>query len=57
MSVNDETRRGPRLRELRVRIDDLDREILERLNDRARCAQEIGEIKRDSETPYYVPER
>jgi chorismate mutase / prephenate dehydratase len=45
------------LEELREHIDELDREILERLNARAACAQHIGEIKRTAETPYYVPER
>lgn len=45
------------LEELRVHIDELDKEILERLNARAACAQRIGEIKRSAESPYYVPER
>ena len=45
------------LEELRKHIDDLDREILERLNARAACAQQIGEIKRTADSPFYVPER
>ncbi len=45
------------LDELRARIDELDGEILERLNARARCAQQIGEHKKNSKAPYYVPER
>lgn len=45
------------LEELRVHIDQLDQEILERLNARAACAQHIGEIKRSADAPYYVPER
>ena len=45
------------LDELRDRIDALDRQILESLNERARCAQAIGKIKKNSDSPYYVPER
>ena len=45
------------LDELRARIDALDHDILQRLNERARCAQGIAEIKKTSESPYYVPER
>lgn len=49
------------LDELRVRIDALDDEILERLNERARCALEVAEVKlRESggEAPvFYRPER
>lgn len=45
------------LDDLRQRIDDLDAEILERLNDRARAAEEIGKIKRSTDAVYYVPER
>lgn len=35
-----------RLRSVRERIDDLDRRILELINERAGCAQEVAEIKR-----------
>jgi len=45
------------LDELRRKIDALDSEILDRLNERARCAMEIGEIKRSTTAVYYVPER
>ncbi len=45
------------LDDLRVRIDALDAEIVHLLNERARCAQGIGEIKRNEDTPFYVPER
>ncbi len=45
------------LDELRERIDHCDQEILRLLNDRARCALEIGEIKRAEQRPFYVPER
>lgn len=45
------------LEELRARIDELDRRILESLKERAGCAQEIGHIKRGANAPFYVPER
>jgi chorismate mutase/prephenate dehydratase len=45
------------LDELRKRIDELDSEILRCLNDRAKCAMDIGKIKRASNAVYYVPER
>jgi chorismate mutase/prephenate dehydratase len=45
------------LDDLRNRIDDLDHQIVESLNERARCAQQIGDIKRNSNAPIYVPER
>lgn len=40
---------------LRNQIDRLDEEILERLGERARCAQQVGAIK--AGTMYYRPER
>ncbi len=45
------------LEELRNRIDALDRDILAGLNERARLAQEIGKLKRNTNAPFYVPER
>lgn len=45
------------LDQFRDRIDQLDAEILEKLNERARCAQNIADIKRNADAPYYVPER
>lgn len=49
------------LEDLRRRIDQLDEEILDKLNERARCALEVAEVKlRDSsgEAPiFYRPER
>lgn len=49
------------LDDLRVRIDTIDEEILQKLNDRARCALDVAEVKlRDSggEAPvFYRPER
>ena len=42
---------------LRSRIDDLDAEIVRLLSERARCALEIGRIKRAGRRPVYDPER
>ena len=45
------------LDELRARIDAIDAQIVELLNERARCALEIGSIKRTENAAFYVPER
>lgn len=50
------------LQALRVRIDSLDENILELINERARCAQEVGRVKEahlvEGEQPvFYRPER
>ena len=41
----------------RTQIDQLDRELLERLNQRMRCALKIGRIKREHGRPIRDPER
>ena len=41
----------------RSRINDLDEQILNLLNQRAHAAREIGELKRQQDLPYFVPER
>ncbi len=41
----------------RKKIDELDRRLVELLNQRARAAQEIGRLKRDTRMPIYEPER
>jgi len=41
----------------RVQIDELDRRLVELLNQRARAAQEIGKLKRNTSLPIYEPER
>jgi chorismate mutase-like protein len=43
--------------EWRTKIDELDRKLVEMLNQRARCAQEIGRLKRGTKQPVYEPER
>jgi chorismate mutase-like protein len=41
----------------RKKIDDLDRRLVELINERARCAQEIGRLKRNTQMPIYEPDR
>lgn len=41
----------------RRKIDDLDRKLVELLNERARAAQEIGRLKRNTNMPIYEPDR
>lgn len=45
------------LRPWRDRIDALDRAILQMLNERSRCANVIGHIKKKLDLPVYVPSR
>ena len=47
----------PRLAALRERIDAIDAQMLDLLNARGICAQEVGEIKREVDAPVYRPER
>jgi chorismate mutase len=41
----------------RKKIDDLDRRLVQLLNERAQCAHEIGRLKRNSSMPIYEPNR
>jgi len=41
----------------RRKIDELDRRLVEMLNERARAAQEIGKLKRNTDMPIYEPNR
>jgi|SRR5437867_2449631 len=47
----------PEISDWRNRIDRLDVELVRMLNERARCAIEIGKIKRTRNIPIYDPER
>ena len=50
----------PTLDQIRAEIDRLDAEIQERINARARCAQQVAEVKKATEpdaTVFYRPER
>src|SRR6478672_12618919 len=41
----------------RTNIDELDRRLVELLNERARAAHEIGKLKRNTSMPIYEPQR
>ena len=41
----------------RKKIDELDRRLVELLNQRATAAMEIGRLKRNTDLPIYEPER
>ena len=41
----------------RRRIDEIDKNLVELLNERSRCVVEIGKIKRTTGEPLYQPER
>jgi chorismate mutase len=43
--------------EWRKRIDELDRKLVQLINERAQCAHEIGKLKRNSAMPIYEPDR
>jgi len=45
------------LSDWRRRIDDLDQKLVELLNERSRCALEIGKLKQQQNLPLYQPER
>jgi chorismate mutase-like protein len=41
----------------RKKIDELDRKLVELLNQRAQAAHEIGKLKRNAKMPIYEPDR
>ena len=45
------------LQDLRRRIDELDRQLVKLLNERSRCALEIGKLKQEQHLPLYQPDR
>jgi chorismate mutase len=45
------------LSDWRRRIDEIDRKIVELLNERSQCALEIGKLKQAQNLPLYQPER
>jgi len=47
----------PNLPALRARIDELDRKLVELLNERARVVVEVGRVKQTDGTPIYAPDR
>ena len=46
-----------RVRELRERVDEVDRELIRALNERARLVQEIMVLKTEAGAPVYDPRR
>jgi chorismate mutase-like protein len=45
------------LSDLRRRIDEVDKKLVELLNERSRCALEIGKLKQSANIPLYQPDR
>ena len=45
------------LEDWRKKIDEINGQLVELLSERARCALEVGKIKRANGQPIYVPER
>ena len=45
------------LSDLRRRIDEIDRKLVELLNKRSQCALEIGKLKQEAHIPLYQPDR
>ena len=45
------------IEELRIRIDELDRQLVELLSERARAVEMIGKLKAATSLPVYEPER
>ncbi len=46
-----------KLSDWRDRIDEIDKKLVELLNERSRCALEIGRLKQEANMPLYQPER
>jgi chorismate mutase len=46
-----------RIRELRERVDEVDRELIQALSERARIVQEIMDLKAEAGAPIYDPKR
>jgi chorismate mutase-like protein len=52
-----ENKPGNKIDELRRIINTIDLQLVELLNERSRCAMEIGHIKQEAGVPLYQPER
>ena len=46
-----------KLSDWRDRIDEIDKKLVELLNERSKCALEIGRLKQETNMPLYQPER
>ena len=53
----EDTASQERVRELRARVDEVDRELIRALNERASIVQEIMALKAESGAPVYDPKR
>ncbi|HEY1924163.1 MAG TPA: chorismate mutase, partial [Candidatus Acidoferrum sp.] len=45
------------LSDWRRRIDEIDRKLVQLLNERSHCALEIGKLKQEQNLPLYQPDR
>ncbi len=45
------------LSDWRRRIDEMDRKLVELLNERSQCALEVGKLKQQAKMPLYQPDR
>ncbi len=45
------------LSDWRRRIDEIDKKLVELLNERSHCALEIGHLKQEAKIPLYQPDR
>ena len=45
------------LQDWRRRIDEIDRKLVELLNERSKCALELGKLKQQANLPLYQPDR
>jgi chorismate mutase len=57
MSVPDENVREKTVDDWRAKIDEIDRRLVELLNERSRCVVEIGQIKQSTGEALYQPDR
>jgi chorismate mutase-like protein len=48
---------GMSLADWRRRIDEIDRKLVELLNERSKCAVELGKLKQQANLPLYQPDR
>ena len=57
MSVPDGRALGSNVDDWRRKIDEIDRQLVELLNERSRCVVEIGKIKQTTGDALYQPDR
>src|SRR5438477_13126115 len=55
--IDKKTRKEMDIADWRKKIDELDRKLVELLNERANAAKEIGRLKRNTNMPIYEPDR